>query len=163
MSGRKAANPMTRFIEKCRPMPSGCVEWTAARLHNGYGIFHCGPDKKMMPAHRWIFQVTHARKLASNIDVCHTCDNRACVNLSHLYAGTRKQNMADAVARGRTNTLIKPRGEAHGMARLCNEDVRAIRSLAAFGVGPERLAWRFDVARYTIDRIVKRQSWKHIA
>lgn len=38
----------------------------------------------------------------------HHCDNGLCVRPDHLYAGTARQNSADAVARGH----IRPHGRA---------------------------------------------------
>jgi len=37
------------------------------------------------------------------MDICHTSDNRKCINPSHLFEGTRKENMQDAVTKGRLN------------------------------------------------------------
>jgi len=34
-------------------------------------------------------------------DVCHTCDVRLCCNPAHLFIGTRSDNVADCVAKGR--------------------------------------------------------------
>ena len=35
--------------------------------------------------------------------VCHTCDRRICVNPSHLFIGTQKDNVADKLAQWRGN------------------------------------------------------------
>jgi len=35
------------------------------------------------------------------LDAMHDCDNPRCINPNHISAGTRKQNMKDAVLRGR--------------------------------------------------------------
>jgi hypothetical protein len=40
---------------------------------------------------------------------CHRCGNPPCVNPAHLYVGTQRENMADAVAAG---TIA--RGPRHG-------------------------------------------------
>ena len=109
MAGRKPIGSMERFAEKCKPLASGCIEWTALGTANGYGLFSVG--RKVTTAHRWLFEQAYGKQPAS-IDICHTCDNRKCVNIAHLFAGTRKQNMEDAKRKGRLGGPRKSKGEA---------------------------------------------------
>lgn len=37
------------------------------------------------------------------MNALHTCDNNKCLNPKHLYWGTQKQNVIDAITRGRQN------------------------------------------------------------
>jgi len=39
--------------------------------------------------------------------ICHHCDNPACENIGHLYAGTHAQNMQDKVLRKRDHNAKK--------------------------------------------------------
>lgn len=75
-----------------------------------------------------------------------------CVHPRHLYAGTRSQNMADCITRGRHN---KPRGIAHSRARLTEADVRAIRRRRAGGEPVRLLGAAFGVHHATISRIAR--------
>src|SRR5882762_1682263 len=160
MAGRKPTGSMERFAEKCKPVASGCVEWTGGTT-GGYGAFSVGPRRggRMHLAHRWLFEQTYGKQPAS-IDVCHKCDNPKCVNIAHLFAGTRKQNMEDAVRKGRTSHVARTKGETHPMAKLTRAKVNEIRERLDRGESQSDLAFRFDVTVNAIHCIVRFKTWR---
>lgn len=93
-----------RFWSKVKfPLdPDDCWEWGAAK-RNGYGVIGLGGRRDGIEyAHRWSYMSVH-EFIADGMDICHLCNNRACVNPSHLYEGTRKDNMEQAARQGRVS------------------------------------------------------------
>lgn len=99
-----------RFDEKVVRIPEvGCWVWMGAIRGRGYGSFHVGTksDRKNMGAHRVAWFMRHGHLPASDVDVCHECDNPLCVNPAHLFLGTRSDNMKDCGSKGRITTIGK--------------------------------------------------------
>ena len=63
--------------------------------------------------------------------------------------------------RGNTNTF-KAHGSKNGKAKLTESKVLLIRQLFNSGLTRKELSKRFDVSLTTINRIVNRQTWKHV-
>lgn len=94
-------NGLPEFVAKVDASggPDACHKWTGGLRSGGYGEFSVA--HRNHTAHRWIFEQMIGRELGRWEFVCHTCDNRRCVNLRHLYLGNPDTNMADMKARGR--------------------------------------------------------------
>lgn len=89
---------------------------------------------------------------------CHNDNNRANCNIRNLRWDTRKNNHADKRIHG---TLAQ--GSRVGTAKLSETDVPLIRVLAASGFSKTEIGRRFGVSRSAIARILKGETWDHVA
>lgn len=90
--------------------------------------------------------------------VCHSCDNRKCVNPDHLWLGTNADNMADKIRKGRLS-----RGRDLSQTKLSEESVREIRRLYNSGEFLQReIAEKFSVSRENIGCVLRGVSWSYV-
>ena len=156
-----------RISQRPGPLETQCWIWTGTLRSDGYGIRTI--HRKCWSTHRWAFHRWNG-PIPNGALICHKCDVRACCNPEHLYAGTKRTNAIDAVARGQMMTGKRwyevmagktPHGEGHCCARLTEDDVRWI--IANVGKrGHKAAGKRFGVNRKTIADVVYGKSWKHI-
>jgi len=138
--------------------PDACWPVKGKLDHRGYGRFRLGGarDGIEMTASRAAYTLW-VGPVPDGCYVLHTCDNPACVNPGHLWAGTQTDNMRDAAAKKRTCI-----GERNGMARLTTDDVRGIKTKLRAGATLTAVAAEFGVSISLISLIRKGRRWPHI-
>lgn len=98
---------------------TGCLEWTGTLWKTGYGRFQMA--NKSHKAHRVAYELAKGA-IEGAACVLHRCDNRKCINVDHLFIGTRKDNNLDKTAKGR-----QTKGVDVNTAKINDETVRRIR------------------------------------
>jgi Mor family transcriptional regulator len=168
--------------------PDACWPWIRCFFDSGYGQFKAKGRK--LHAHR-VAYVLGVGPIDDDLLACHNCpngDNRACCNPAHLWSGTHEQNMADMASKGRAasgdrhafrahpelaarglhnGAYTKPdrvrKGQDNGRAMLTEVDVSSIRSAANAGESVSSISRRYPVDWSTVNRVIKRETWRHVA
>jgi hypothetical protein len=136
------------------PNEEGCMEWTAYRNEDGYGVF--GLNGRLVLATRLSLAIHQGVEIPPpDVKALHSCHNPPCVNPEHLRWGTPKNNSDDMVKCGRST-----RGERHAMHKLTSAQVMQIHQLYASGGYSLRVLGRaFGVSDTQINRIVNGERW----
>lgn len=138
-----------------------CMLWKGAKSTAGYPF--CSAWGKQWNTHRLILYITTGWMPLGRDHktvVMHSCDRPSCINPKHLSWGTQKENIQDAIAKGRYRHHI---GERNYGAKLTLEQVQEIRDIFSqgnhYGLTAE-LSERYGVHRTTIQRIRLNLKWK---
>jgi hypothetical protein len=162
-----------RFEEKTKQadsirsgMETPCLLWVGYKDKSGYGRLGVGSredgTKRNELSHR-IAWVLKYGDVADDICVLHRCDNPQCVNVEHLFLGTKADNNHDMVAKGRmvfqTHPEKRQRGESHFAAKLTKPIVIEIRRS-----NRSSLSWarQLGMAKSTIQAARNRHTWRHV-
>jgi hypothetical protein len=134
----------------------GCIVWLGTVSSKGYGSKQY--RGKSWNLHRIIYILAKGVTLRTDQFVCHSCDNRRCINIDHLWVGSPSDNNMDAAKKDRHFFKLKthcPRGHEFperstfmqtGKGRNCVICQRAIQRL--------KLGWPEDLA-YSLPPVPK--------
>jgi len=142
-----------RLMDRASPEPNtGCWLWTGGVNVWGYGMASLGRKSDgATSAHRAMYKATKGDPGA--LHVCHSCDNRLCVNPDHLFLGTAKQNCADKMRKGRHQDQAGELGPAAKLTQAAVDDIRSRRLRGS------EFARLYNVTTASVCDIQKGRTW----
>ena len=169
--------PTARFLIKvvkldCLLSPhvnTPCWIWCGSRRPFGHGEFWINGSK--IPAHHFL-KISESGPPGPGEQGCHHCDIPSCVNPDHIFWGTQKDNIQDAIAKNRIDIRDRARllrdhpnktfhiGTANSQAKLTEE--QALRAINCPPGQACALAREFGVHYSLIYRIKNGDGWDHL-
>ncbi len=96
-----APMPLNRPARDWRQVP--CLIWQGCTNPDGYGERFVKGRKWRV--HRFAWTEAYG-PIPAGLSVCHHCDTPACHEPLHLFLGTQRDNMQDALAKGRFRNVL---------------------------------------------------------
>ena len=147
-------SPVTRFLSYVSlPMDEKkCWIWHGTINSLGYGVFNL--RGRAMSAQRAAMTLLAGVDVPPDKCVCHHCDIPRCVNPRHMFIGTYRDNMQDAIKKGRMPGNV---------GKLTPEMQTEALRLRAAGLGYSAIGRKFGVSHTAIQNLVKRRAAEDLA
>jgi predicted DNA-binding protein YlxM (UPF0122 family) len=130
---------------------SDCWNWIGELDNYGYSTVRIG--KTHIKGYRLSFELFNSITLPPKLCVCHSCDNRKCVNPDHLWLGSQKDNIRDAISKGRMTKYHK----------YNTQDILNIISLYyKDGYSTSELSDIYKIDQSYLGNIISGRNWKHL-
>jgi hypothetical protein len=138
-----------------------CWPWRGALGTWGYGAFTLGG--RALNASRATYALL-VGEIPAGMVVCHSCDNPACCNPSHLWVGTQADNIHDCNRKGRTRGTFASDTHPRHAAKLTPDLVSEAKRLHYVeGVSQTEIGRRLGVHSSVISRAVRGLTWGRAA
>ncbi len=137
---------------------SECINWTKyIDKRYGYGVISV--KGKLVKAHRAAWIAANG-PIPEGLYVLHRCDNRACVNVEHLWLGTYADNNRDCRDKGR-NKYPDTKGVLHGLSKIQEQTAVKIKMLRGL-VSEKKVGDAVGLSQSQVHDIMVGKAWKHV-
>jgi hypothetical protein len=131
-----------------------CIEGPGWFTETGYKkTRHNG---KIWRSHRLAWTLVNG-PIPEGMHICHSCDNRACSNVEHLFLGTHRDNMADMMKKGR-----QVKGEKNGQSKITTDQAIEIKSYLQQQCQHQDIATFMSVSLHIVRGISRGRNWRHV-
>ena len=133
------------------PMATGCIEWTAGKHRQGYGMmggYRVSDDKRIMTVvHRIAMMIKLGREISREENVSHTCNNPLCVNQDHLVIRSPQERVEHMIKTGsrayaKTGRYSRDKTKQNRNYKYSIEELLFIRSSSS-----DAIAERFGISK----------------
>lgn len=130
--GQTVIDAYQRIYQNIEKKGNGCWDWTGAirSPNKPYGRLTIGSradgSRRQIGAHQFSY-MTFVGPIPDGMAVCHHCDNPRCVNPTHLFLGTWKDNADDRDRKGRNKAPPTYTGESAPWTKLTDSQIEEIK------------------------------------
>ena len=127
--------------------------------------------QKLIKIHRFVWEKHHGI-IPDGMFICHTCDNKRCINIEHLFLGTPRDNWEDMFEKNRHKfhkfteseraKIPYRKGQAISWSKLSDEAVKEIRNTPKIYGSGIALARKYNVSQSAISAARTKRKWKHV-
>jgi HNH endonuclease len=97
--------PIERWLKLVEIVPGSCWRWLGSASKDGYGQFVLDGRRNRkrirIAPYRFIWEWVNEELMAEGLEPDHTCNQRWCVNPSHIEPVTHSENQRRSYQRGR--------------------------------------------------------------
>lgn len=146
-------------------LPDACWLWCGGVFKDtSYGAFRL--NGKVVTAHRASVILLRGIDPAGKT-ICHSCDNRLCVNPNHLVVASHRYNMDDMVRKGRQHRGWDRVKMALNAKRVALRKIDAATALDIYrrhkaGEPAKSIASDYGMDYTNVHKISKGDTWSHV-